>query len=131
NYSFKKPIVLPTGTKVHAYATYDNTVNNPYNPNNPPRAVSWGEQTQDEMYYLPFSWVSYQEGDEDLELDAETTSTDNVAFHMIQNELYPIYPVPAQDEAVIGYTLNQGANVKLSIVNITGNLVQAIYKSDF
>jgi hypothetical protein len=131
NYTFKKPIILPAGTKVHAYAKYDNTVNNPYNPNNPPRAVSWGERTQDEMYYLPFSWVSYRQGDEDLNFDEVTTSLENESLHTIQNELYPIYPVPANEEAVIGYTLNQGASVRLNVLNITGNVVESIYQSGF
>src|ERR1051325_5662334 len=31
------------------YARYDNSTGNPVHPNNPPRTVTWGEGTHDEM----------------------------------------------------------------------------------
>ncbi|MBK9723178.1 MAG: hypothetical protein IPO78_16470 [Saprospiraceae bacterium] len=34
---FQKLIVLPTGSEIHAFATYDITVDNPVNPYSPPR----------------------------------------------------------------------------------------------
>jgi len=50
SYYFKEPIALPAGTKVHLTAYYDNSPQNPRNPNKTnPRAVTWGEQTTDEM----------------------------------------------------------------------------------
>jgi hypothetical protein len=39
---------LPAGTRVEAVAYYDNSPNNPYNPD-PSREVRWGDQTSDEM----------------------------------------------------------------------------------
>ncbi len=48
-YSYKKPLKLPSGTKVSLTATYDNSAANPRNPNNPPKLVMWGEQTTNEM----------------------------------------------------------------------------------
>lgn len=48
-YRYKDPIAIPTGTKLTLNAYYDNSPDNPRNPNAPPRAVSWGEQTTDEM----------------------------------------------------------------------------------
>jgi hypothetical protein len=48
-YRYKNPIALPAGTALVAKATYDNSVDNPRNPNDPPQAVSWGEATTDEM----------------------------------------------------------------------------------
>jgi hypothetical protein len=53
-YYFKSPLVIPAGSVLHAYGTYDNTTNNPFNPSNPPVTVTWGEGTNDEMFYLPF-----------------------------------------------------------------------------
>ncbi len=41
-------VKLPKGTRLEAVAHYDNSAFNPYNPN-PSRAVTWGEQTHDEM----------------------------------------------------------------------------------
>ena len=48
-YRYKTPIALPVGTRVSLSAYYDNSENNLRNPNSPPRAVSWGEATTDEM----------------------------------------------------------------------------------
>lgn len=48
-YDFKTPIHLPRGSRVDLEAHYDNSAENPLNPNNPPRVVTWGEQTTDEM----------------------------------------------------------------------------------
>lgn len=51
-YQFQKPILLPAGSIIHGEATYDNTPNNPYNPNSPPQDVSLGEGTEDEMFLI-------------------------------------------------------------------------------
>jgi hypothetical protein len=48
-YRLAKPLTLPKGTKLELEAVYDNSATNPRNPNNPPQAVHWGEQTTDEM----------------------------------------------------------------------------------
>jgi len=48
-YRYADPIALPVGTKLSLEAFYDNSSNNPRNPNTPPKPVSWGEQTTDEM----------------------------------------------------------------------------------
>jgi mono/diheme cytochrome c family protein len=56
-YYYKNPIKLPAGSKVNLVAHYDNSATNPRNPSAPPRAVTWGEQTIDEMClcYLGFT----------------------------------------------------------------------------
>ena len=48
-YRFKDPIAMPVGTKLSLEAFYDNSPGNWRNPNDPPRPVSWGEATTDEM----------------------------------------------------------------------------------
>jgi hypothetical protein len=48
-YRYSEPVAIPSGTKVSLQAFYDNSEGNWRNPNVPPRAVSWGEQTTDEM----------------------------------------------------------------------------------
>jgi hypothetical protein len=48
-YQFSKPVAIPLNTKLALEAYYDNSTENWRNPNNPPKAVSWGEQTTDEM----------------------------------------------------------------------------------
>ncbi len=48
-YAYKKPIHLPSGTKITLIAHYDNSDGNVRNTNSPPKHVWWGEQTTDEM----------------------------------------------------------------------------------
>lgn len=53
-YDFKVPIEVPPGSTIKMRAVYDNSSGNPNNPNSPPRAVSYGEETTDEMALLMF-----------------------------------------------------------------------------
>jgi hypothetical protein len=48
-YTYTTPIQIPNYSKVKVTCTFDNTANNPRNPNNPIVAVGWGERTTDEM----------------------------------------------------------------------------------
>ncbi|MBI1845757.1 MAG: ascorbate-dependent monooxygenase [Candidatus Rokubacteria bacterium] len=48
-YTFARPIPLPGGTRIDVQAIYDNSADNPRQPNRPPRPVGWGEGTTDEM----------------------------------------------------------------------------------
>jgi len=48
-YRYKEPVRIPAGARISLSAYYDNSSNNPLNPNDPPRPVSWGEATTDEM----------------------------------------------------------------------------------
>jgi hypothetical protein len=48
-YRYAQSIALPVGTKLGVEAFFDNSSDNLRNPNDPPKAVSWGERTTDEM----------------------------------------------------------------------------------
>jgi hypothetical protein len=50
-YLFKEPIAIPAGTKVEMEYHYDNSVDNPRNPSHPPKRVTFGEQTTNEMAF--------------------------------------------------------------------------------
>ena len=50
-YRYAEPVRLPAGATVHMRFTYDNSADNPRNPSVPPRRVTYGEQTFDEMGY--------------------------------------------------------------------------------
>jgi hypothetical protein len=66
-----KPIIIPAGATVYALGTFDNTVNNPHNPNNPPQVVigrNGSMRTSDEMFQLILTFMLYQKGDEELKL---------------------------------------------------------------
>jgi hypothetical protein len=49
SYFFEQPVDLPRGSVVNVVAHYDNSSSNPQNPNKPPRVVTWGPATTDEM----------------------------------------------------------------------------------
>ncbi|HJT77234.1 MAG TPA: redoxin domain-containing protein [Gemmataceae bacterium] len=51
-YFFKEPIHVKAGTRVEVDAVYDNSAANPNNPNDPPRRVTFGEQTTNEMCFV-------------------------------------------------------------------------------
>lgn len=74
-YSFKSPVHLPNGTVLHGWATYDNTVNNPHNPSNPPINVAVGEATTDEMMLFYFFYTPYQSGDPNIPIDTSNHLT--------------------------------------------------------
>ena len=59
---------IPGGSTLTATCTYDNTINNPDNPNNPPQWVYPGDGTNDEMFFIPIEYLEYQPGDEDIYL---------------------------------------------------------------
>jgi hypothetical protein len=48
-YRYKQPLQLPKGTRIDVESFYDNSADNPHNPNSPPKIVRWGESTTDEM----------------------------------------------------------------------------------
>lgn len=55
-YTLAKPIVLPKGTKILCTAHFDNSTNNPFNPD-PKTEVTWGDQSWDEMMVGFFNFV--------------------------------------------------------------------------
>jgi hypothetical protein len=48
-YRYAEPVRLPKGTRIEMRYVYDNSAGNPHNPSNPPKRVTFGEQTTDEM----------------------------------------------------------------------------------
>jgi hypothetical protein len=48
SYRLAEPRFLKAGTRLRAVAWYDNSKNNPHNPD-PEKTVTWGDQTSDEM----------------------------------------------------------------------------------
>lgn len=70
-YKYRKPVILRRGDIVHVYGTFDNTAENPMNPNNPPKLVeSSGDMRSDqEMLTMLLIYVPYKEGDEELSIE--------------------------------------------------------------
>jgi hypothetical protein len=102
-YFFRQPIKIPANSVLHSEATYDNTPNNPYNPNNPPVNVSLGEATTDEMMLVYFSFLVYQPGDENIIIDTSTVVNTYNGCNFVTStpaesggrELPHVYPNPS------------------------------------
>lgn len=62
-YHFQELRLLPKGTKVKLVATFDNSAENPNNPNREPKPISWGEKTTDEMCIAFFGLLRESEYD--------------------------------------------------------------------
>ena len=54
-YRTQDPIFLPKGTRVKVIGTYDNSANNPLNPD-PSKPVRWGSASESEMMD---GWIEY------------------------------------------------------------------------
>lgn len=129
-YAFKRAIVVPSGTVLHGQAIYDNTENNPLNPNDPPETVSAGEATTDEMMLFFYSYTLYQAGDENLVFDSTTYlhTYDNCVYEPVTsaiNELPQVravvYPNPAT--GMVEVSLSGAAAFKAQITDVAGNEV--------
>jgi peroxiredoxin len=53
-YYYERPFKLPAGTRLDVEAVYDNSADNPSNPSSPPKRVTWGDGTTDEMLFCFF-----------------------------------------------------------------------------
>ena len=133
-YSFKKPIVLPLGTKIYGKAIYDNTSNNPLNPNFPPQPVVAGESTTNEMMIFFFSYTLYQAGDENAVYDTTTYihTYDGCTYTDIPNAVNEIpqlkavaFPNPTTGLLEVNVT---GTNACTGIVtDITGKQINTLH----
>jgi hypothetical protein len=68
-YMLKEPRVIPKGARMVCTAFYDNSADNPANPD-PNREVNWGEQTFEEMMFGFYSTIKKR-----TDLDPSETKT--------------------------------------------------------
>lgn len=69
-YTFAELVRLPKGALLRAELRYDNSKDNPDNPNRPPARVRWGRETTDEMGSITLLVVPADEQDLELLLRA-------------------------------------------------------------
>lgn len=124
-YQYRKTIVLKAGTKVYAEAEYDNTSNNTSNPNYPPKTVTAGESTTNEMMLVFFSYLVYQSGDENIVLDTSAliSGIKNEIQTTNDNSLLKIFPNPATENIHLNFTLTHNSMSKVSVYNMQGQEV--------
>ena len=58
HYTFAEPIKVPAGSRLIAHYTYDNSKQNPANPD-PNKTIVWGPQSWEEMFFtrLRYRWI--------------------------------------------------------------------------
>jgi len=137
SYYFQKPVVIPPGTKLFGKATYDNTATNPFQPNNPPKKVTAGEATTDEMFLVYFGYMLYQNGDEDMVIDSSILQlpTDlnksEIASIVSTPQFYEPIPNPAQGATTLSFFLPNTTEVAFEVYDIAGKKVHSIPSSLF
>ena len=126
-YFFRNMIHIPAWTSMEAYGTYDNTVNNPHNPNDPPIDVGAGLNTSDEMFLVYFQYADYVDGDEDIDLE-ELTALPSLIDDLsnIEDRNITVLPNPFSDNVKISTQLSQSSKVSISIYDIEGKLIDIL-----
>lgn len=80
-YTFAEPLKVPAGSKLIANYWYDNSKQNPANPD-PSKTIVWGDQSWEEMFYtaIRYRWV-----------DETATKLTNYDELMDQNRLFGMF----------------------------------------
>lgn len=125
SYFMQKLQKMPIGTKLHAYATYDNTLDNPNQPSDPPQLVTQGEATTDEMMLVYFAFLEYQPGDENVIIDSTLLNT---GLPVLGETAHPmeLYPNPATDQVTAQFELAEKSNFFISIADQNGRIVRML-----
>jgi hypothetical protein len=126
-YDFQQIQVMPVASTLYFEAFYDNTLNNPFNPANPPVNVSEGEATNDEMMMIYFTFTGYQPGDENIIIDS-TLITSVKTPEDLMNQSLNIFPNPVNsNELNFQTTILNGKKAEVKILDLSG---QIVYKTE-
>lgn len=83
-YRYESPVFLPKGTVVRMKFVYDNSAENPLNPNHPPERVQGGNRARDEMAHL---WLQVLPRNFDAKTgDPRMVLQEALARHTIEND---------------------------------------------
>ena len=131
-YYFDRYKIAKKGSKIHAFATYDNSTNNPANPSSPPKFVTWGEGSKDEMYYLPLLYVPYKAGDENVVFEDNTSGVYDVNSSVFKTSLYP-NPISRNNTSPshLRFELTGGGPVTIQMFNTEGQLIRTYCKNEY
>lgn len=111
-YHYARPLALPRGTVLHMDYVYDNSDDNPQNPSDPPRRVSYGPWTTDEMAELMLQVLPASAADlELLRADAERHKVEDAIAY--RRELLRRDPEDHRSHAALGAAyLSQGRSAE-------------------
>ncbi len=114
-YLFQDLVPLPKGTRLDGELTYDNSANNFRNPNNPPKRVTWGENSTDEMGSLLLNVVPRNAA------DLSTLQTASIVYVLTAVPLVGSKPLLVSSGMVDGASTQPGAVTPGKIVVIYGS----------
>jgi len=126
-YFFRNILRVPAGSTMYGRATYNNTVDNPHNPNNPPELVTAGLNTSDEMFLIYFQFLPYLPGDELQDLEALTVMPGITGIKEENiSSVVKVFPNPAQNQVQFNFDLAQSSLVSLYLYDVKGRLVDKV-----
>jgi tetratricopeptide (TPR) repeat protein len=102
-YRYAKPFWLPAGTLLRLEYVYDNSADNPRNPDSPPRRIVWGFRSSDEMGDLWIQFLTRSEPDREvLVRDADRKMTaESIVGLETQIAVRPEYVATRNDAALL------------------------------
>lgn len=122
NYTVQQPVKIDAGSTIYGAATFDNTTNNPDNPNNPPQVVTAGELTTEEMMLLILTYAIYQTGDENIILDSTLLNTKIQDLNFTKS--LSLYPNPAKDLIHYSFDNPNTQEYEIALINALGTIVE-------
>ncbi len=133
-YYYKHLVKIPKFYRFHSDHTFDNTSQNHHNPNSPPQLITAGYYTDDEMLFDGFQYITYQQGDENLNIDSilkndallNTIGIDEPSFTMASS----VHPNPMVDKSIIELDDKSGdwRGYVLEVYNLKGQKVDVYHR---
>ncbi len=120
-YAYQQIFKLPQGARLMSEASYDNTLENHDNPNNPPITVGLGPTTEDEMMLCYFIYADYMPGDENIVMDSTLLISKVVEKFTGNSEPLHVYPNPVINKLNIGFSNTEPAYYR--VLNLQGEIV--------
>jgi hypothetical protein len=131
SYNFRNVLKIPAGTTLVAESYYDNTSNNPYNPNNPPKLVKNGEGTADEMMLTYFTFMGYKPGDENIVIDSSAIISNTFDVNEKEKLNLTCFPNPALSSMTLSFTLPQKEICNVDIFDLSGLLIKGVLRGQW
>jgi len=120
-YIMRQPLIFAKGSTIWGEGRYDNTAQNPNNPNSPPMAVSAGEGTKDEMMLVYFWVAGFVPGDEFKIVDF--TPLKNISTPKIASKSWVrIYPNPGKGNQL--WLESQNPCITYTLYDASGRLIK-------